>query len=1091
MKRNLLSLALLVAVLGFAPSDAAAQTPVISTVSPSTLVAGGGSSQAIAVAGSGFIANATVTWNGVALTTTFSSSTMLFALVPASLTPTPGIAQVKVRQGPLGINESNTVNVTVAGAQTITSLSPTTVPASSPTFVLTVNGTGFDDSMVVQWNGLNLATVFVSDTVLTAEVNENLVIRPTVAAVTVWNASQETSSNAMDFEVTAVPLQISELVPPSVPAGAPACEFRVLGQSFDSFTSTNTTFFFSIDTDIHWGQLALQDTIVVSGRELLYRVPAEMWAKPQTVDITAVKTTSGTQTPTVEISNVLPFTVRDPLAATALNPASVPVNSPAFPLEVTGSSFAANSMVFWNKIPVPTEFVSPTLLRASVPETLLTEPGDVLIQVREQICDGGWAVSNTLPFLVSSLFVTSLQPPGVPAGAPDFDLGVTGGGFNRFTIVRWNGENLPTVFVDTEHLRARVNAARVAQNGIAKVSVFDPERQLESNTVDFAISNLALTSIVPNRLPAGSPTTTLTANGVGFSDSMVVRWNGTPLETMFESGTQLQASIPSLLLQNAGTAKVDVQEANAGVTTNQLDFEVYAFAITSLDPSSIIAGSSGFQLVVHGTGFDQRSVVQWNDESLATVFVSETELRAGVGSDRLVTPTTARVTVRDERTGSSTRASMFEVTATEITSLSPPSIAAGSSDFTLTVNGNGFTSDSIVQWEGVSLTTTFVSDTQLQAAVNSARVEDSGAAVIRVWNPSTGVISNTVDFTITAQLRIISVTPETFTPGSGPVTMSVVGVDLDTTSLVQWNGVSLDTTFVSSTQLTAIVTNNLLQTPGSASVRVWDPERNQISNVLTVTVALPPPPPANFVERQDGSFTPLRTESAPAEELEFDVTFSPPYGLPLDVEATLTFIPASGIDIDQNPTVAFTTSDPGNPARATVAMPAEQAAAGFVDNGMFIATGTVAGEIRVTLRYWVTQDGQRITEVTPNPAPETRIQVQGAAPQVSTACFTRSGSNFQVRVWGFSPTREVTHAIFGFSGSTNLQTTTLRVDAAAAAAFQTWFSNTDSQAFGGSFFYTQPFTISGSANDVTGVSSVIIGSAQGDSTAFTSVSQCP
>ncbi|HZG01735.1 MAG TPA: IPT/TIG domain-containing protein, partial [Chitinophagales bacterium] len=42
------------------------------------------------------------------------------------------------------------------------------------------------------------------------------------------------------------------------------------------------------------------------------------------------------------------------------------------------------------------------------------------------------------------------------------------------------------------------------------------------------------------------------------------------------------------------------------------------------------------------------------------------------------------------------------------TSITPSSATAGSGGFTLTVNGTNFTSGSIVQWNGVALTTTFV-----------------------------------------------------------------------------------------------------------------------------------------------------------------------------------------------------------------------------------------------------------------------------------------------------------------------------------------------------------------------------------------------
>jgi hypothetical protein len=82
-----------------------------------------------------------------------------------------------------------------------------------------------------------------------------------------------------------------------------------------------------------------------------------------------------------------------------------------------------------------------------------------------------------------------------------------------------------------------------------------------------------------------------------------------------------------------------------------------------------------------------------------------------------------------------------------ITSILPPSKVAGTGAFTLTVNGTGFVSGtSIVRWNGSNRTTTFVSATQLTAAVLSTDITAAGTAAITVAN---GVaVSNAQTFTI-------------------------------------------------------------------------------------------------------------------------------------------------------------------------------------------------------------------------------------------------------------------------------------------------------------------------------------------------------
>ncbi len=82
-----------------------------------------------------------------------------------------------------------------------------------------------------------------------------------------------------------------------------------------------------------------------------------------------------------------------------------------------------------------------------------------------------------------------------------------------------------------------------------------------------------------------------------------------------------------------------------------------------------------------------------------------------------------------------------------VTSISPDQLQAGSPEFTLTVNGTGFTPGATIQWNGVDRATTFVSDTQLTATITAADVATLGTAEVTVVGAS-GLVSNVVDFKI-------------------------------------------------------------------------------------------------------------------------------------------------------------------------------------------------------------------------------------------------------------------------------------------------------------------------------------------------------
>jgi len=68
-----------------------------------------------------------------------------------------------------------------------------------------------------------------------------------------------------------------------------------------------------------------------------------------------------------------------------------------------------------------------------------------------------------------------------------------------------------------------------------------------------------------------------------------------------------------------------------------------------------------------------------------------------------------------------------------ITELVPNSAKAGSPAFILTVNGSGFNSDAIVNWNGSK--TTFVSGKQLTAAIPASAVATPGTVTVTVTNP--------------------------------------------------------------------------------------------------------------------------------------------------------------------------------------------------------------------------------------------------------------------------------------------------------------------------------------------------------------------
>src|SRR5262249_4692348 len=82
--------------------------------------------------------------------------------------------------------------------------------------------------------------------------------------------------------------------------------------------------------------------------------------------------------------------------------------------------------------------------------------------------------------------------------------------------------------------------------------------------------------------------------------------------------------------------------------------------------------------------------------------------------------------------------------------LVPDARTPGGGDFTLTLNGTGFVSNSVVNWNGVALPTQVVNSSLLKATVPASDIPTAGRAWVTVVSPAPGGgTSNVMFFTIT------------------------------------------------------------------------------------------------------------------------------------------------------------------------------------------------------------------------------------------------------------------------------------------------------------------------------------------------------
>jgi trimeric autotransporter adhesin len=206
---------------------------------------------------------------------------------------------------------------------------------------------------------------------------------------------------------------------------------------------------------------------------------------------------------------------------------------------------------------------------------------------------GGGGGGGTPPPAAAT--VTALSPASVVAGSGAFTLTVDGTGFVAASLVKVDATVLPTTFVSATRLTASVPAAVVATAGALAVTVVDGGGAA-SNAINVTVAAappapLAIASLSPDTLSAGSAAFTLTVSGTGFTSASQVRFAGTLLATTFVDSTRLSAAAPALVTAST----LPVQVVDGARSTSSLDFHVIADAfpdIVSRSPSSAPLGGN-------------------------------------------------------------------------------------------------------------------------------------------------------------------------------------------------------------------------------------------------------------------------------------------------------------------------------------------------------------------------------------------------------------------------------------------------------------------------------------------------------------------
>ncbi len=553
------------------------------------------------------------------------------------------------------------------------------------------------------------------------------------------------------------------------------------------------------------------------------------------------------------------------------NPPTAILGSGLVAIQVLGSNFIPGSIVVFGSVPWATTYVGPAVLTIEI-DTNWLPAGYYAVYVD----NGGGTVSEYAIFEIVDLtpHLNQISPNFTSTGGPGLVLSAFGSGFQPNSVVRWNGSERATTYVNGGELHANITAGDIAANTTAAIDVFTPGGG-DSADINFYVSDIAVNTVNPTSVLVSSGPFTLTVSGSGFQPGDQVLWSGSqmPFSTTYVNANTLTVDIPGSWIIFPEAATIAVQ--SGVVQSNAVPFSVNnpTPALTSLSPDSAPSGTPGLVLTVTGSGFVEGfeggfapgprglrtfggTTVRVNGDPRPTTFVDPATLEISLTGDDLASPGSLAIVANNVGPGGGTTNTLFfTVFALNpppvVGSLSPPAAVVGATNLQVLVSGSGFVPQSVVNWNGSPRATTFLSPTTLSVLLLDGDLAAPAVANITVFSPSPGGgTSAPLPFTVT-NFALTTISPNTVDVGSGDVTITLTGIGFQPGDSVVISDSGLSTTFVSGTQLTALVPGFF--TSFSHSWPVFVSRGSLQTNVVFLEVVEPPPvitslgPPSAFV----------------------------------------------------------------------------------------------------------------------------------------------------------------------------------------------------------------------------------------------------
>jgi len=600
------------ALAAFRPGNAGLTGPTIAAVSPTFGIAG----TSVTINGTSFGSSqgtSTVSFNGTAATPSSWSATTIVAPVPAGAST--GIVVVTVE----GVASNGLTFTVTVPPPTIASLNPSSAVAGNGAFTLTVNGTNFLPSSVIQWNGNARTTAFLSSTQLQGTITAADIASAGVTKVTVSNPG--------------------------------------LGGA----VSSPSTFFIGTSGGNNLAVLAVnqvaQDIVYDPTNQVFYlSVPSMAFNNPNTIAVLDPAIAAITSAQPVGINpNVLAISDDSQFLYAGID-GSASVERFILPGPAPDISYALGSGT------LGPYFALDLQVAPRAPHTTAVALGNSGVS---PVAQGGISIfDDATP--------RTLKAPGpfslfgsIQWGADATALYASNNestGFDFYTLAVNSAGVTPNQdfqyvfrgFMDKIHFDAGTNLIYAEEGHVINPSTGLPVGNFNAvgpmvvdsslNTVFFLSGGSGSGATIQSfDLAHFTPIASVPVPGATGTLTHLIRWGQDGLAFISTGASGVgQVFLVGGSFVGPAPAFIATPPPNPAIPPTPLP---NAPTIVSLFPSSAIAGSPAFLLTVTGTQFDPAALVKFNGTALATTFVSSTQLQAAVPAGDILSPGAASITV--------------------------------------------------------------------------------------------------------------------------------------------------------------------------------------------------------------------------------------------------------------------------------------------------------------------------------------------------------------------------------------------------------------------------------------------------------------